>query len=129
MSVHIAIRGVEWYPVWVIEDGQGTLEVDEETLARWRAAQSAFRQAQREMHDLVSPPCPECGHRTVRHQEHSEGWDNWGCLDWYTDEEGLRLKRCRCRYGCPPERLAELEARDRKRRAQARLRPRPGENK
>jgi hypothetical protein len=116
LSVRITIRGEEWYPVWGILDERvdedGAVEVDEKTVARWKAAASAFMQAQKEMHDLVSPPCPECGHRQVRHQEHSEGWDNWGCLDWYTDEEGTRTKRCRCRYGCPPERLAELTAKE-----------------
>lgn len=108
----VRIDGDEWYPVWSVrpvQEGERTFEVDDETLARWKAAEDAFAQAQAEMHDLVSPRCPECNHRLIRHQEHSPRWE-WGCLDWFTDDDGARTTRCRCRYGIPPERLVRLQA-------------------
>lgn len=111
----VAIHGTEWYPVYAVlqetDLGEGDNlrihEVDDETLARWEAAAAAFGQAQREMSLLANPRCPECGHPIIRHQEWSSSWDNWGCLD-YTDDN----RKCRCRYGCPPERLAQLEAQE-----------------
>lgn len=112
----VAIEGVEWYPVYIpVPAGPAPASVEArlhdvpaEQLERWQGAIEAFQQAQSEMQDLVSPKCPECGHRQIRHQEHSPMWDNWGCLDWFTNEQGERTTRCRCRHGCPPERLAEL---------------------
>lgn len=97
----VRIHAEEWYPVWNLKDlAEGEevsgliYEVDEETAARWREAFDTFAQVQREMTPLVRPPCPECGHPLIRHQEWSSQWDYWGCLE------------CRCQFGAPEERRA-----------------------
>ena len=98
--MQVRIESTEWYPVYSVTEAehQGvSREVDEETLARWAAAEAAFWKAQKEMQDVVDPPCPECGCRTSRHQEWSAQWDRWACLT------------CKkCQYGAPAERLTSL---------------------
>lgn len=104
----IRIEGTEIYPWYVAEpaeeDTEGcTYEVDEATFQRWQAILNGAAAVQRAMRDLVDPPCTECGHRQSRHQEWSQGWDYWGCLDRVTVErpQGTDSRACRCQHGKP----------------------------
>lgn len=105
----VFIRSVEWYPVYIssaadlselFEDDTDTVyEVDEVTQQRWARAAAAFEEAQAEMHELVDPTCPECPHRTSRHQVHADGRE-YGCLS----------PGCGCEHGLTPGIQARLDA-------------------
>lgn len=103
--VTVRINTGEVYPAYTIasdeQSGDATVEVDEETAARWRELQVQHDQMRHQIFQLLDPPCPECGHPTSRHQEWSEGWDRWGCLGW-----GGPCKM-RCQHGMPANRQKE----------------------
>lgn len=100
----VGIRGDEWYPVYVpfenptVDDQvQFTFDIPADQLERWQGAIALFNLAQQEMRDLVDPPCADCTHRKSRHQKGELVYDRYvGCLEWLTDENGIRAKRCRC---------------------------------
>jgi hypothetical protein len=51
-KILISLRAQEWYPVYEIDpntDEKFNVEVDEETIARWRRAFDAFGAVQEEM--------------------------------------------------------------------------------
>lgn len=49
----VRIRGHEWYPVLIVEEGKKFHDVDEDTLRRWESAFETFRACQREMLKFV----------------------------------------------------------------------------
>ena len=106
--VQIKVEATELYPWFSPEladpgSDARTYDVDEATLQRWYRVTHEAAEVQREIRDLVDPPCPECGHRRSRHQQWSAGWDYWGCLDHITNDHGERVKGCRCQHGKPKE--------------------------
>lgn len=114
--VTVRIDTEEWYPVYKPYEGEREwrcteAEVDEETLARWKEAFDAFHAVQKELRDIVAPPCPECGHPLYRHQEIKRGAvvEDFRCLDHTFTEEHPHGRPCFCRHGCPPE-LADIVA-------------------
>lgn len=115
----IEIRGSEWYPVWTpvrIEHSDGDLnrhryEVSEEQLLRWEFAEAAFNKAQREMRDIVDPPCPDCGHQTSRHQAPITPYGYAGCLARIevTDPEDRLFPSRRCICTLTSKELRKME--------------------
>lgn len=105
--MRVLIEASELYPYWSIEERepQGeydrAYEIDEDLLVRYTATQAAFFQVQRELRNIVDPPCPECGHPKSGHKEWTYG--EWGCLFVdYTLDMDLR-RTCRCQYGIPAD--------------------------
>ena len=53
MMPKIDVEEVEWYPVWVITEEEGKLEVSDETLSRWRRVFYYFKQVQEEIEEAT----------------------------------------------------------------------------
>lgn len=107
--------GDELYPVWSVQDDANGMEYEapEGDVARWRRVMADFAAVQAEMDRVVNPRCPECNHPQFRHQQFAPGWDEeladgtvvrgWGCLNWSTDPETGRSRKCHCKHGVPAD--------------------------
>lgn len=81
--MRVRLEGVEVYPVYTVAgpDSDSLLyDVPADLILRLTRAEEEFGECQRQLREIVNPPCSECGHPGHRHQTTTQG--EFRCLGW-----------------------------------------------